>query len=147
MEEDIAKWERVVKTVVLKLVICLKCIYIACETRIGRQVLNYVTIYNGRRLKSSHTQCPSYLVAHPSRHPFDSIPDGVQDVHCVYTSYDITIRSDRRLAYCWDSIVRQTLIWSIPKREFLRIERHYTWFTLYMSAILLRTWYGWTRLF
>lgn len=128
---------------VLKLVICLKYIYIYCEQKKLGQVVNYVTIYNGHRLKSSHTQRPSYSIYRapfaPFITPFDSVhADSIQDVRCVYTSYDITIRSDRRLAYCWDSIVRQKLIRSIPKREFLRIEHHYTWFTLYMSAILLR---------
>lgn len=97
---------------VLKTVISLKYIY-GVQKRLG-QAVNYVTIYNGRRLKSSHTQRPSYSIY---RAPFAPLVAPlilstlmVQDVHCVYTSYDITIRSDRRLAYCWDSIVRQKLI-------------------------------------
>jgi len=115
------------------------------------QVVN-IYICSGDRLKSSHTQRPSYSIAiyiynnTSSRHPFDSIlPDVVQDVYCVYTSYNITIRSDRRLAYCWDSIVRQKLIWS--NREILRSEHHYTWFTLYMYTRLLHTWHVWARFF
>jgi len=64
--------------------------------RLG-QVVNYTTVYSGCRLKSSHTSSvhPILSVACSSRRPFDSVSvDDIQDVRCVYTSYDITIRSD-----------------------------------------------------
>lgn len=85
MEEDINEnlsWEQ---SCVEKLVIYLKYIY-GVQKRSG-QVVNYVTICNGRRLKSSHTQCPSYSICRAPFAPF--ITPLILSMLMVYRMYTV----------------------------------------------------------